>query len=134
VLPSAAVGSVSPAAVPWAGQFYLARAEEVAVSRWTRCSQHVVLDSPPRWFTGNRRSEAVPLGAVAQVVERLLCKQQVRGSSPRSSTRGTHVCEVRLPQKRDEVGRFEGKSRSECGEELSEGVGRSASLTSSSLT
>jgi hypothetical protein len=74
------------------------------------------------------------LGAVAQVVERLLCKQQVRGSSPRSSTRGTHVCEVRLPQKRDEVGRFEGKSRSECGEELSEGVGRSASLTSSSLT
>jgi hypothetical protein len=37
------------------------------------------------------RSDASLHGAVAQVVERLLCKQQVRGSSPRSSTTNTNA-------------------------------------------
>jgi hypothetical protein len=39
----------------------------------------------------HRSSEAIFYGAVAQVVERLLCKQQVRGSSPRSSTTNTNA-------------------------------------------
>ena len=34
----------------------------------------------------------VPKGALAQLGERLLCTQEVRGSSPLGSTKFTHLC------------------------------------------
>ena len=53
---------------------------------WTRGQGHqpYSLEGP---FTGSR-SLSGPHGAMAQLVAQLLCKQKVRGSSPRSSTQG----------------------------------------------